>query len=212
MALEHASGTRQTELTKGSQCLLHVLGQHFLVDVLEVADDTIRVTFPGEDYPVAGMQVSLEFHDTEGFNSYVSEVLTGPETKSQSMVLKRPRGARRTHHRRSFRVPTDLTVQVKDQVHVRRYDAALLDLSSGGVLLDTVAPFDFSTTVEVTMSLPGELTHTVLGKVVHIGESPDNPGSGSKLLGVRFLSLSPQVLNSISRYIWKRLRELYPTM
>lgn len=212
MALEHATGTPRTELSKGSQCLLQVLGQHFLVDVLDVADETIRVSFPGHDYPVAGMQVSLEFHDAEGFNCYTSEVLTGPEAKTNSMVLRRPSAARRTHHRRSFRVPTDLTVQVKDQVHVRRYDAALLDLSSGGVLLDTVAPFDFSTTIEVTMSLPGETTHTVLGKIVHIGESPDNPGSGSKLLGVRFLSLSPQVINSITRYIWMRLRELYPTM
>ena len=212
MALEQATGTQRTELVKGNQCLLQVLGQHFLVDVLEVAEETVRISFPGEDYPVTGMQVNLEFHDTEGFNSYSSEVLEGPENKSQSMLLRRPSEARRTHHRRSFRVPTDLTVQIKDQVHVRRYDAALLDLGSGGVLVDTVAPFDFSTTIEVTMSLPGEMTHTVLGKIVHIGESPDNPGSGSKMLGVRFLGATPQVVNSISRYIWKRLRELYPAM
>ncbi|MCL4691659.1 MAG: PilZ domain-containing protein [Candidatus Hydrogenedentes bacterium] len=198
------------EMRAGSSCLLNVLGQYILVDLLEVGEETIRVSFPAKDYPVAGMVVHLDFHDAEGFDSYEAEVLEGPARADSGLVLSRPLESRRTQHRDACRVPTDLTVQIKDQVHVRRYDASLLNLSAGGALIETDAPFDFSTTLELTLSLPGESLLRVLGQVVHISDEAKRKEPGSRLLGVRFVSLDPEARQTVSRYAWYRLRELYP--
>lgn len=199
------------DIAEGNRCLLSVMGQRFMVDVVEVSEESLRVTFPGRDYPVAGMAVDLEFHDPDGFNSYHAQVMVGPDETSGGLVLTRPKEPRRAQHRDCCRVPTDLTVQVKDQVHVRRFDAELINLSAGGGLLSTRAQFDFSSTIEMTVSLPGEATRVILGSVVHVGEAEDNPlmGGGKTIYGVRFIGLDSAAAQSIRRYIRERLRELY---
>ncbi len=199
------------DILKGNRCLITVIGQRFMVDLLEVGDKTIRVSFPGRDYPIQGMAVELEFHDPNGFNCYESTVLQGPEASNPGIVLEKPIESRRAQHRVSCRVPTDLTVQVKDQTHIRRYDAPLTNLSADGAQIETHAPFDFSTTVEVWLSLPGEPTHETLASVVHISNSTETAASAEDktVYGIRFLNLDPAASQSICRYIWQRLRELY---
>lgn len=199
-----------SDLKVGARCLLGAMGQFFLVEIREVNDSSVRVTFPGRDYPVDGMTVTLDFHDADGFNSYSTEVIQGPSHTAGELLLKRPTHCHRTRHRQTARVPTDLAAQVKDQVHVRRYNAALLNISGGGALLECEAPFELGSTVEVTLSLPGEPLLHVLGKVAHVAESPRPAKSGIRVFGVNFMPLPPSASNSITAYIWRRLRELHP--
>lgn len=206
------SPTTVAHFAQGGSCLLNVMDEHFLVRILQVNGDHLEVTFPGRDYPVPGMRVYLEFHDEEGFDSYPSHVLRGPQENARYLVLEMPRSGRRTLHRTSCRIPTDLTVQVRDHAYVRRYDAALINLSSGGALIRTEAPFDFSTTVELSLSLPGEPSHSLLGQVVHLSlESADRSPGARRIYGVRFLSPASEVVISLNRYLSQRLKSLYPT-
>jgi hypothetical protein len=196
----------------GKSCLLNVMDEHFLVRIIEVGDDSIRVTFPGRDYPVEGMRIYLEFHDEGGFDCYPAFVLRGAQGMDDSIILEKPTTCRRTHHRVSCRIPTDLTVQVKDQVHIRKYDAAVLNISSGGVLIRSDAPFDFSTTVEFSFSLPGEPQHNALGQVVHIADSDDSKNFPQMhLYGIRLISPDPSLVRSINRFVTTRLRDIYPS-
>ena len=200
------------ELYTGNTCMLRVAGDHFLVKILDVEKTHIRVTFPGREYPIEGLQVMLEFHDEQGFNSYRSHIVRGPERAGGGLLLARPVDSRRTKYRDSCRVPTDLTVHVKDQVHIRRYDAALVNLSSGGALVVTPAQFDFASTVEMTLSLPGEPRHHLIGQVIHATGAPHKYNANDKTYGIRFLDLAPDAAESITRYVWNRLREIYPTV
>ncbi|GMU92349.1 MAG: hypothetical protein AMXMBFR4_14070 [Candidatus Hydrogenedentota bacterium] len=203
-------GESQPGLQKGNRCLLHVVNQYFLVEITDIGIDAIHVTFPGRDYPVEGMSVILDFHDESGFNSYRATVLNGPAKTGGGLLLSKPVELRRTLHRSSCRVPTDLTVQVKSRFQARRYDAALIDLSGGGALIETEAPFDFSTPVEIILSLPGEPQHVLNGQVVHIGSVNRNSLHGKRIIGVRFLGTTPEATHSLGRYVWRRLREIYP--
>lgn len=202
--------TAPSDLKPGNQCLLHVLNQHFLVEITEVSERSVRVSFPGMDYPVDGMLVNLEFHDKEGFNSYDAVVMEGPRIQTGTILLRRPTQSTRAQHRNSCRVATDLTVQVKDQIHIRRFDASLINLSAGGALLETAAEFDPDTTLEMTLSLPGEPTHTVLSQILHVNDMGSRHGERSRVYGIRFISPDAPVVRSITDYIWHRLRELYP--
>lgn len=195
----------------GRSCLLNVMSERFMVSLLEVDDDTIRVSFPGRDYPIPGTPAQLEFHDSKGFDLYEAEVIEGPAGTLDGITLTRPRDSQRTQHRDACRVPTDLTVQIKDNAHVRRYDAALLNLSLGGALVETEADFGFQTTVETTLSLPGEPAFRLLGRIAHITEPGRVPRAGSqlRLFGIRFTSLDPEVEAGLSRYVNSRMRDLY---
>ena len=177
--------------------------------ILETDERSIRVSFPGKDYPIEGMGVELECHDDTGFTAYRTAVLERPG-KDNAIRLKRPQRGIRNQHRDCFRVPTDLTAQVKDQVHMRKYDAAVLNLSTSGALLRTPAPFDFTTTVELTISLPGQPVHAILAQVMHVAESLDHRGDAEHFLGLRFIGKDSLASRSITQYIQERLRELHP--
>jgi c-di-GMP-binding flagellar brake protein YcgR len=202
--------SREAKLCKDSECLLNVAGRHFLVKILEVTVETVRVSFPARDYPVEGMRAYLEFHDDDGFYYYASQVLKGPTAKGDGLVLYRLSGLKRSMHRGSFRVPTDLTVQVRDQVHARKYNAALLNISAGGALIQTEAPFDFSTTIELTLSLPGEPTHMILSQVVHTSAGTAKGAPCAHHFGVRFVNIDRDAEQSVTRFVSTRLQDLYP--
>lgn len=202
---------KDSELSVGNRCLLSMMGDFFLVEILAVDKDNVKVTFPGSDYPIAGIPVEIQFHDKEGFRCYSSVCVEGPGAGREGIVLLRPQEGRRVQHRDSCRVPTDLTVQVKDQVHVRRYNAALLNLSAGGAFLTSDAPFDFHTSVEMTLSLPGESTLTLLCQVLHIAEPESEQPHGVRFFGIRFVDPDHYACQSIERYIWRRLNDLYAT-
>lgn len=193
-------------LFEGQTCLLNVMGRHFLVKILEVGPDTLKLSFAGKDYPIERMRADIEFHDKDGFFYYTTDVIEGPMEVEGCVVVRKPEDLRRNLHRQCCRVSTDLMVQVKDKGHARTYNAELVDISTGGALIRSDAPFDFSTIVDLTVSLPGELTHVVEGQVVHVAEATSTAPS---LYGIRFLDIQSEAHRSVTCYIWERLQELY---
>lgn len=181
-----------------------------MVTILDLSGDLVRVSFPGRDYPIEGIAASLEFHDENGFYYVPAEVIEGPMDGADGVVLRRTPEVRRNTHRRSFRVPTDLTVQLKEQVHIRRYNASLMNLSSGGALVQTEAPFDFNSVLDLMLSLPSEPPCRITCEVVHIAESVSKTNSPVRYLGLRFIDVDPEVEEAITRYVWQQLRILYP--
>ena len=211
--LSHSVG-RQTEsvgLSVGTQCMLHVTGRHFLVRVVDVDNDLVRLTFPGKDYPIEGMRGEIQLHDEEGFFYYPVVVVEGPMLKGSGIRVRKMGGLKRSRHREACRVPTDLTVQVKDEAHVRLYNALLLNVSAGGAFIQTDAPFDYSTTAEITISLPGEPTHGIRCRIVDVLPACETARSTDKRFCVRFLDIDPDAEKSITRYVWERLHQMYPT-
>ncbi len=200
----------QVQLTVGSECMLDVTGRHFLVTILEIKDDTLHVSFPGKDYPIQGMRGALEFHDKEGFSYYLVQVTEGPTHKGSGIWLRRTESLKRSKHRDACRVTTDLMAQVKDEAHVRRFNADLLNIGAGGALIQTEAPFDFSTTAELAVSLPGEPSHTIRCHVVDMLPPSDKVHPNAKRFCLRFVEVEPDAEKSISRYVWQRLSQMYP--
>ena len=199
----------ETRLAKNVECLLNVMGRHFKVTVQSVEGESVRVSFPAKDYPMAGMGAVLEFHDDDGFTFYTTVVENGPPQEG-AIVLRLKGDVQRSVHRDCFRAPTDLTVQLREQDHVRKYDASLVNISGGGGLIRTCAELDYTSMVEVTLSLPGEPTFVVHAHVVHVDDAPTHGDSPARYFGLQFAGLEPDVEQAITQYMWDRLRALYP--
>ena len=93
MSKESQTSAASSHVQPGAKCLLSVLDRHFMVEILGVEHDTLRVSFPGVDYPVDGMKVDLEFHDNTGFFCYHSNVLQGPQSGATALCSRCPRNA-----------------------------------------------------------------------------------------------------------------------
>jgi c-di-GMP-binding flagellar brake protein YcgR len=198
------------DLSKGRECLVFLMGQHFLGRILDASEDRLTLTFPGTDYPTPGMQLQLQFHDEEGFNSYLSLVVAGPQEHAGCVIVERPAAMERILHRQNCRVSTDLTVQIKEAELIRQYDAALLNLSGGGALLETDAPLDLNSSVEMTISIPLDTVRTIHGRVTHIERRVPPHDSCRFIVGVCFGKMDAATTRAIKEYVWQRLRELYP--
>ncbi|MGI6459980.1 MAG: PilZ domain-containing protein [Candidatus Hydrogenedentales bacterium] len=198
------------DLSKGRECLVVVMGQHFLGRILDAAEDRLTLTFPGTDYPTPGMQLQLQFHDEEGFNSYIAVVVAGPQENAGCVVVERPVVMERILHRQNCRVPTDLTVQIREGELVRQYDAALVNLSAGGALLETDAPLDLNSSIEMTISIPLDTVRTIHGRVTHIERLRPPHDSCQFVVGMCFGNMDTATTWAIKHYVWQRLHELYP--
>lgn len=202
----------QTDIAVGVNCLLTVTDRHFVVEIVELNEETIRVSFPGIDYPIAGMLVDIEFHYLSGFSYYQTKVVEGPQREGDGIVLVRPAESTHIQHRDSCRVPTDLTGELKISGGDESFEAKLINLSSGGAMIETAGEFEVGAALELTLTLPDEPTHTFSTQVLHVGGVSGAPDHEIRRYGTRFTGHEPGAGRSMTRFIWGRLRELYPTV
>ena len=193
----------------GTRGKLNVMGKRFGVEVLDVSDHGIRVSFPFSDWPANGMAVELDLPSDEGFVRYRATAAYEPETSYvaglvlHDLVRCEPDVAQRGH----CRVPTDLTVQVKEGLHPRRFDALVVNLSQGGALLQSELTAQPGHVVNIDLSLPCHAVESIPARVVHVGHEEN--ASDTQLLGVRFERHDPDTAHAISDYIEYRLQAIF---
>jgi len=206
---QRQNNAQETLFIPGSRCLLILMEQRFLVSIQKADEDTISVTFPIRDFPVEGMRVDLEFHDTEGYTRFESEVLVAPRDVGDSLVLRRPPEYLRNYHRGSWRVPVDFKAYVKGHVHPRRLHVPVVNLSTGGMLILTDAPLAEGDMMEAHLPLPELEDEPFTCQVVHLAGAA-NSKAGLSQAGCAFVSPDPMSIKSVSNYILERLKVLGP--
>lgn len=198
------------DVAVGDKCLVTVADQRFMVSILAIQEDSIHVSFPGIDYPVAGMRIDAEFHGDDSFATYSLRVVRGPETEGDGIVFERPTEKRQMKHRGSVRVETNMPVQIRRLSEVKYSPARAVNLSTGGALLESAQVFALRDTLDLKLELLDGETHTVQTEVLHIGRSEEAGDEPVFLYGTRFVGHEPGAGRAITKFIWNRLKELYP--
>jgi hypothetical protein len=195
-------------ISVGMRGKLNVMGKRLSAEVLDVTDHGIRVSYPFADWPVEGMRVDLDIPSHDGDIRYRGTVAYEPETAYiagltiHDICSCAPDVPKRGH----CRIPTDLTVQVKERAHPRSFDAVVLNLSMGGALLRTGLPTAKGHEIAVNLSLPCRPLESVPANVVYSQPDPDE--ETFHLTGIQFNFESPETAQAISSYIDDRLRSL----
>jgi c-di-GMP-binding flagellar brake protein YcgR len=190
---------------KGERCILLIMGERYLVTLLEVDEEKLRVTYPSAHFPVEGMYVILEFHDEEGFSTYESEVLETPKDYGDGLVLKRPHADVRASHRRTWRAPAGFNAEIKAHVHPKRQNVKVIDVSAGGMQIESGGDWGLGHNLDIEFDLPGRGHHKVLGVVAHILRRED-----TQRIGVRFINPEPETTHALVEYIWLQIHRTHP--
>lgn len=193
----------------GSRGKLNVMGKRLGVEVLDVGDHGIRVSFPFSDWPAEGIPVELDLPSDQGYVRYRAVVAYEPETAYVAgLVLNDPiRCEPEVALRGNCRVPTDLTVQVKEPPHPRWFDALVLNLSVGGALLRSELAAKPEHELAIDLSLPCHCVESIPARVVYA--APEGESSSEQLMGIRFEKQTPETAFAISEYIDHHLRAIY---
>ena len=200
----------QSSIIANEYCLIRLMRRHFWVHVTAIDEHGIATTFPGADLPIPGMPIELEVHEEVGYTQFLTEVVDGPMETGGGLLLKPPLDSYFHKDRGPIRVSTKLTAQLRDSVHVTQYSAQVLNMSGSGVLLRASAPLELDTPIEVTISLPAEADHLLLGQVVHINQAPGAAEDDERLFGLCFGSLDPAAQRALSRYVFRRIQQMRP--
>jgi hypothetical protein len=184
------------------------MGKRFGVEVLDVGERAIRVSFPFADWPSDGTAVELELPSDHEYVRYRATVAYEPETTYvaglvlHDLVRCEPEKAQRV----DSRVPTDLTVQVRETPHPRRFNASVVNLSVGGALLRSDLGAAPGHELDIDMSLPCHCVERLPARVVHV--APDGESFEGQLLGVQFVNTRPETRSAISDYIEHQLEAI----
>ena len=190
----------------GSRGKLNVMGKCLSVEVLDVGKHMIRVSFPVGDWPAEGTPVELDLPFEHEFVHYRAVVANEPETAYfaglvlSDPILCEPELALRRHSR----VPTDLTVQVKESPHPRRFDALVVNLSIGGALLRSKLAAEPGHKLAIDLSLPCHCVERIRARIVYA--APEAEFDGGRLLGVCFVNQKSETASAISDYVDQRLQ------
>lgn len=196
-------------LKPGYSVFFRLLGQRFLVEVLEVTHDTITVSFPGESYPVEGMGVDIEVHERTSVLTYHTQVLEPPTTGRPQMLLQRAASLTRRKHRGAWRIPFKADAVLRHSGDPQTQVCIYHDLSSQGALVHTNAGASVGDIVEITLPIPSGPGPWVRAKVLRV-EPGTAPLRRKQRLGLVFLEMPAETKRTLTRFLWVRLLELYP--
>jgi len=203
----HPASDLDRHFAVGNRALLVVLERRFLVSILGVDAERVRVSFPVLDFPAVGMRADLEFHDDFGYAHCESEVLECTGEAGEGIVLRRPSDGMWNQHRAAWRVPVDLPVSYKGHVHPRRVEARFVNLSAGGALMESPAELQLGDSIDLHVAVPDAEALSLLGQVVHVGDM--DPESMYQHAGLRFVTPDAVDRQTINQYIWRQIRGLY---
>ena len=198
-----------TYLKKGNEAYLRLMGRRFLVEVLAVANDTISISFPGGNYPIEGLGVTLEFHEPNGVVSYHTQVIAGPRGEGEGMVLQRAVSVTRMQHRRAWRVPVNVKMSLRKRGQRLPRKVLVIDISAEGVLIETNAPLAFEDLTDLRLTLPKLPVHVVAARVVRL-EPADPARKQGPRFALLFVDVAPETRRLLTYYVWSQLRRRHP--
>jgi len=194
-----------TYLDKGAKGYLSSGGVRVPIEIKDYCGKALQIAFMEEANVGASPWCYLEFEDDRGCARYNTQVCAATYDSHDGLVLVRVSGVDRKGVREFARVPTDMDVTLQSG-HGAVFEADLINISSGGALVESDATFDERAEVVMRITVPQETAHKVIGQVVHI-----EPGeNGRTRYGIRFVEAQRDFMRALYHFIWGELKALFP--
>ena len=197
----------QSPLQVGRECYLHAMGRELLVEILGIARQNIWVSYPSADVLCVGTGLDLTIPTDAGGMAFHARVAVVPSEPAKGIMIERCETAEHRTERRDWRVPTDLSVEVRSPKATEGKAARMLDLTDAGALLTTAARFSAGDMVEMRFQLPDNAPHRVLAQVVY---SNKTGAKDCNKFGLRFIQMNRAARSTITWFLYERIQDLYP--
>ncbi len=198
-------GAEKVRIAPGARCIVTVNAVRYTAEVVASGHDTAGVICRESEFLAdAGDEADLEFLDAQYRVVYHMQVVVAPSKPGDGMILQRAASAAYARRRRTWRVSLESPVAICRDGAVQSHEGRVINLSTEGALVAASAPIAVGEMITLYLALPGEPEHAIATRVVRReeGEPPR--------FGVRFAAVSPEARQSLTRFMWARLRVLYP--
>ncbi len=201
----------QHSLQIGKTAYLSLGENRFLVEIRGLDRNMIWVTFPGANYPIAGVGGRLEFHSETGFLAYNVQVLRYADRPGEGIILERSESADQRTRRTSWRIPTEINVMFRTPNSEELFDAVMEDLSADGCQVRANPVLSVRTPVELTFALDRQHGNQVVeARVCYVQDESDLQSPKGLRYGMRFTRIPPENRRLLTLFLYHHVRRLYP--
>lgn len=194
-------------IVRGQQCHLRVNGRRIPAEVVDVRDRVLRMRCCENGFTVERRGIVLEIDHDSGFRSaYFTRLLTSAPDEHTEVILLRSANLNCDELRAFLRVPTEITVSASPLDGSVGFEAKLLNISSGGALIQGDPPYELEYGERLKLTMVNRQVLQVTGELIHFSNGTSVP---EQRFGVRFVDVGPDDVRALTWYVWQRVQNFF---
>ena len=188
---------------KGMKCALRIDGKRFAAELVDARDRVLRLRCLEDGFFLRSRGIVVEFDSPKGTAAYFTRFLTSAPDCHTELILLRSANLNCDELRSFLRVPTEIAVSVTLEDSPAQFGAKLLNISSGGALLESGSLPEVEYGEHLKMQIAEDPAIAVEGELVHFlnGKSTSEPR-----FGVRFTDVDDEDVRALTWFVWKRVK------
>lgn len=177
------------------------------VVLMEISEDWALIRYPLDEPIGPGVYVDLLLTFPEFIAGFHYYTLNAPKQFNDLLYLRRAGSRTYTEKRLSWRVAVNETVWMEYGPNNIGFSATLSDLSTTGALITVEHLLPIADPIKLYMKI-GTRTYRFNASLVR--KIPPDYKTGSPMrLGIRFINNPIEVRNALTKYLWRKIREIY---
>jgi hypothetical protein len=155
-------------------------------------------------FAVEGRGIVLEIDHESGYRTaYFTRLLTVAPDHNTELILLRSANLNCDELRAFLRVPTEILVAATPLDRPVGFDAKLLNISSGGALIQGDPPYELEYGEKLKLTMVSRPALQITGEVMHFSKGTASP---EQRFGVRFVDVEEDNVRALTWYVWQRVQ------
>ena len=191
---------------KGSNCSLRIDGRRYPAKLVDARERVLRMVCLEDGFSIQSRGIVVEFDGPSGTAAFFTRYLTSAPDNHTELILLRAANLSMDELRSFLRVPTEIGVTISVKGWPQGFDAKLLNISSGGALIEGANLPEIEYGERLNISIKDDPAISVNAEVIHFSASakPDHVR-----LGARFVDVDVESTRSLTWFVWKRVKVFF---
>ena len=181
---------------KGTKCSLRI----------DARDRVLRMQCLEDGFDMRSRGIVVEFEGRGGNAAYFTRFLTAAPDDHKELILLRSANLNCDELRSFLRVPTEIAVTVTLEDSPAKFDARLLNISSGGALMESEMLPELEYGEKLQMQIVDDPGISVQSELIHFS---NGKSSSSIRVGVRFIDVDDASVRALTWFVWKRVKMFF---
>lgn len=188
---------------KGMKCALRIDGKRYPAELVDIRDRVLRMRCLEDGFSMQSRGIVVEFEGRNGTAAYFTRLLTAAPDDHTELILLRSANLNSDELRSFLRVPTEIGVSVTLEDSPAQFGAKLLNISSGGALMEGDSLPELEYGERIKMQITDDPAICALAELVHF--SNGKPSSNLRI-GVRFVDVDDESVRALTWFVWRRVK------
>ena len=191
---------------KGTKCSLRIDGRRYPAELVDARDRVLRMQCLEDGFDMRSRGIVVEFEGRGGNAAYFTRFLTAAPDDHKELILLRSANLNCDELRSFLRVPTEIAVTVTLEDSPAKFDARLLNISSGGALMESEMLPELEYGEKLQMQIVDDPGISVQSELIHFS---NGKSSSSIRVGVRFIDVDDASVRALTWFVWKRVKMFF---